>query len=150
MSKRVPEPPCEYCLDSGMAKHESGVLYPCGCRTGWAERDRRVNYCGKEIGGAKCSAVYSRPTVLHYVSRLYLMCFPCFNRFTRRGLPDSHFTMAPEGLRCGSLVVILKNGKSPEFISESAPDYMPVECPRKFGMHMDGGDLVRRWKSRTA
>ncbi len=148
--EREVEPPCVHCLDSGLLR--SGPrLYPCSCQAGWATRDAQRNYCGKVISGKRCIAMYSRPTVLHMVSRLYLMCLPCFTGFRRyRGLPDYHQTVAPKGLRCGSLVIITEGGKEPDFISKSAPDYNPVEDPRQFGLHMRGGDLVKRWEQQRA
>ncbi len=138
--------PCKNCLDSGLLLLRDGRWSFCDCASGWAQEQRGVNYCGKLVGGEDAVAIYSRPSVLHYFSRLYLMCGSCFKGFRRyKGLPDYYTTIGPTGLRCGSLVALLKRGTADSgYRSITAPDYMPIEDPRRFGLSQHGGAMKTR------
>lgn len=152
---------CRYCGDSGTV-WEDGKIQRCGCECGCEHRGYDSEYsCGKMLSGKVCVAIWRRPTVLHYISRVYLMCDACSRRMFKRGLPDFTRTKAPEGLMCGSRVKLLGRGTKPDFISPSAPDYMPIEDPRTCGLRTiadqaemwsmcrrsGGGPLVQNWNT---
>ena len=36
---------------------------------------------------------------------------------------------------------MIERGGEPDFCSTTGPDYIPIEDPRKFGMHLHGGAM---------